>query len=70
MVVTISTVGYGDVLPSNEYSRMVVSMIIILAWILLPIQISKLYEVRGRRRRRRRRRRRSGNGLLTWGARA
>lgn len=46
MIVTMSTVGYGDVTPKTSRGRAVVSCIIITAWILVPIQISKLYEAR------------------------
>lgn len=46
MVVTMSTVGYGDIHPVSGRGRAIVSCIIITAWVLVPIQISKLYEVR------------------------
>ena len=36
MVVTMSTVGYGDISPKKDIGRLMVSLIIICSWVLVP----------------------------------
>ncbi|GJP58341.1 hypothetical protein CLOP_g23265 [Closterium sp. NIES-67] len=42
VVVTISTVGYGDILATNAAGRAVVICIIVAALIILPVQLSNI----------------------------
>ena len=42
LVVTVGTLGYGDIFPTTELSRFVIMIIIILSVIVMPIQVEKL----------------------------
>jgi len=42
MVVTVSTVGYGDITPQSVQGRMIIIAIIIAALYVIPLQISAL----------------------------
>eukprot|EP00602_Paraphysomonas_sp_CaronLab_P000471 CAMPEP_0185018052 /NCGR_PEP_ID=MMETSP1103-20130426/903_1 /TAXON_ID=36769 /ORGANISM="Paraphysomonas bandaiensis, Strain Caron Lab Isolate" /LENGTH=1629 /DNA_ID=CAMNT_0027547741 /DNA_START=137 /DNA_END=5026 /DNA_ORIENTATION=- len=42
VVVTISVVGYGDFMPTNDASRVATLMLIVTALIVIPMQINKL----------------------------
>lgn len=44
VVVTFTTVGYGDVVPATALSRMVVVCIILFAFTLLPVQVGRLVD--------------------------
>ena len=45
IVVSISTVGYGDINPSTSFSKTVVILMIIIATILIPIQVKELTQL-------------------------
>jgi hypothetical protein len=45
IVVSISTVGYGDINPSTTLSRTVVILMIVIAAILIPIQVKELTQL-------------------------
>ena len=45
VVVTITTVGYGDITPDTTIGQFVVIIVIILAVILVPQQFSRVYEL-------------------------
>eukprot|EP00753_Platysulcus_tardus_P017880 PLAT6619.1.p1 GENE.PLAT6619.1~~PLAT6619.1.p1 ORF type:complete len:1209 (+),score=570.20 PLAT6619.1:146-3772(+) len=47
IIVTISTVGYGDFNPSNPLSRMLVIMFITIALVMVPMQVNRLTELLG-----------------------
>ena len=42
LVVTVSTVGYGDILPTTQASRAVVVIFIITSVVLIPVQVNEL----------------------------
>jgi hypothetical protein len=42
IVVTISTVGYGDINPSHEFSKMIAILFIGISVVIIPIQANKL----------------------------
>lgn len=42
IIVTVATVGYGDITPSSEYAKAVVIVFILTSLILIPTRISKL----------------------------
>ena len=42
LIVTVGTLGYGDIFPTTELSRFVIMIIIILSLIVMPIQVEKL----------------------------
>ena len=45
IIVTISTVGYGDYSPTHDYSRIATIVFITTSMILIPIQINQLNEL-------------------------
>ena len=45
IVVSISTVGYGDINPTTTLSRTVVILMIVIAAILIPIQVKELTQL-------------------------
>ena len=45
ILVTLSTVGYGDISPSHGLSRLATVLILVAIVVLLPIQISKLSDL-------------------------
>ncbi|KAL6054629.1 potassium channel, subfamily T, member 2 [Balamuthia mandrillaris] len=45
IVVTYSTVGYGDITPVTDQGKMAVVVLIILSYILLPYQLAKFFNV-------------------------
>lgn len=45
MIVTVTTVGYGDIKPASDSARMIISLFIILMIILLTKQTSDLYNL-------------------------
>ena len=59
--ITAFTIGYGDVLPYTVFGRLAMCVVIIVAFVVLPPQLSELIEVanalRAPRRRKYRRRR-------------
>jgi hypothetical protein len=42
LIVTVGTLGFGDLHPTTELSRFVVMLIIILSLVIIPIQVEKL----------------------------
>mmetsp|Transcript_10606 Transcript_10606/g.9171 ORF Transcript_10606/g.9171 Transcript_10606/m.9171 type:complete len:141 (+) Transcript_10606:484-906(+) len=46
-VVTLSTVGYGDVVPDTELGRLVVMMLIMTTIVLIPQQTNELIRLMG-----------------------
>jgi hypothetical protein len=44
MIVTIATVGYGDIVPTNWLSRLVIMAVIVLALSLFPFLIGSIIE--------------------------
>lgn len=44
-IVSITTVGYGDIVPVNTWARLVTIMIIIIAFTLIPNQIAHVVQV-------------------------
>jgi len=42
IIVTVSTVGYGDISPSTTYSRSVVLLFIVASLVVIPMQVNKL----------------------------
>lgn len=47
IVVTLSTVGYGDIFPVTEQGRLVIILLIILALYLIPKQTNELIKLMG-----------------------
>jgi hypothetical protein len=45
MVVTIGTIGFGDVYPTTEASRFMVALIIAFSLIVIPLQLQRLAEL-------------------------
>ena len=45
MIVTVTTVGYGDIKPASDSARMIISLFIILMIIIITKQTSDLYEL-------------------------
>ncbi len=45
MIVTVTTVGYGDIKPASDSARMIISLFIILLIIILTKQTSELYDL-------------------------
>lgn len=45
MIVTVTTVGYGDIKPASDSARMIISLFIILTIIILTKQTSDLYNL-------------------------
>ncbi|EQC41502.1 hypothetical protein SDRG_01469 [Saprolegnia diclina VS20] len=48
VVITIATLGYGDIAPKSTYGRIIVIILIIASTVLLPLQISTLSDVLNR----------------------
>mmetsp|Transcript_3342 Transcript_3342/g.5229 ORF Transcript_3342/g.5229 Transcript_3342/m.5229 type:complete len:1450 (-) Transcript_3342:361-4710(-) len=42
IIVTVSTVGYGDIAPTTTYSRSVVLLFIVASLVVIPMQVNKL----------------------------
>ena len=42
LVVTVSTVGYGDISPTTQASRAVIVFFITLSVVLIPMQLNEL----------------------------
>ncbi len=42
IIVTVSTVGYGDISPTTMYSRIVVLVFIVASLVIIPMQVNKL----------------------------
>eukprot|EP00898_Chlorokybus_atmophyticus_P003949 jgi/Chlat1/4555/Chrsp29S00338 len=49
VIVTMSTVGYGDFVPYNVWSRLLVSVAILAFVIIVPVRITKLIEIRNQK---------------------
>ncbi|KAL3677579.1 hypothetical protein R1sor_027527 [Riccia sorocarpa] len=49
MIVTISTVGFGDVTVHSDWGRAVVILTIVVALVILPAQINKILQLASRR---------------------
>ncbi|CAK9193104.1 unnamed protein product [Sphagnum troendelagicum] len=49
IIVTISTVGYGDITPNSNWGRVVVICVILGAVIILPAQINRILQLASRR---------------------
>ena len=47
VVVTLSTVGYGDVTPDSEEGRLIVIVFIVIVIILIPKQTNELIRLMG-----------------------
>ena len=45
LIVTITTVGYGDIVPNSTYTRLVISVMIIIAFVVVPIELNRLTEL-------------------------
>ncbi|CAN0021891.1 unnamed protein product [Ectocarpus fasciculatus] len=48
-IVTLSTVGYGDVLPVNALSRMLMVVVIVVALTYVPLEVGNLIDIIGSR---------------------
>ena len=44
VIVTITTIGYGDISPATAVSRMMTVAIIVVVFVVLPNQLKSLYE--------------------------
>ncbi|BFI29276.1 protein MpBK1 [Marchantia polymorpha subsp. ruderalis] len=49
MIVTISTVGYGDITPKSDWGRAVAILAILAALIILPAQVNNIMQLASRR---------------------
>ena len=49
VIITITTVGYGDITPQQTISRMAALLMVSTTFVLLPLQTSKLIELQLRR---------------------
>eukprot|EP00249_Psilotum_nudum_P022094 c28369_g1_i3 orf=497-4030(-) len=49
MIVTISTVGYGDITPKSNWGRFIVLCTILIALLLIPVEVNKILELASRR---------------------
>ncbi|GLJ07331.1 hypothetical protein SUGI_0064550 [Cryptomeria japonica] len=49
IIVTISTVGYGDITMNSDWGRAVTLLTILIALFILPVQINKIMELASRR---------------------
>ncbi|KAH8961722.1 hypothetical protein BDL97_05G064000 [Sphagnum fallax] len=49
IVVTITTVGYGDITPNSDWGRLIVICVILGAVIILPVQINRILQLASRR---------------------
>ncbi|XP_057842888.2 uncharacterized protein LOC131052279 isoform X1 [Cryptomeria japonica] len=49
IIVTISTVGYGDITMNSDWGRAVSLLTILIALFILPVQINKIMELASRR---------------------
>jgi len=45
MIVTVTTVGYGDIKPDSDSARMIICFFIILMIVILTKQTSELYDL-------------------------
>mmetsp|Transcript_27007 Transcript_27007/g.34997 ORF Transcript_27007/g.34997 Transcript_27007/m.34997 type:complete len:1147 (+) Transcript_27007:149-3589(+) len=53
IVVTLSTVGYGDIGPINPVSRLVIVATILIFWVISPMQVNSVLEALATRHRHR-----------------
>ena len=42
LIVTVGTLGYGDIFPTTELSRLVIVVVILSSLVVIPIQVEKL----------------------------
>ncbi|CAM6114203.1 unnamed protein product [Calypogeia fissa] len=49
MIVTISTVGYGDITPRSDWGRVIAILAIVTALIILPVQVNNILQLASRR---------------------
>ena len=45
LIVTVGTLGYGEIFPTTELSRLVIMIIILASLVVIPIQVEKLGRV-------------------------
>ena len=45
LIVTVGTLGYGDIIPTTELSRLVIMVIILASLVVIPVQVEKLGRV-------------------------
>jgi hypothetical protein len=45
IIVSLATVGYGDFFPGTNFGRLVVSLVIVIALVFVPLQISRMSDL-------------------------